>query len=195
MGRLALTGSARRGCIATLSIRRGSGRDGSRRAHAPRRADFAIDRRQGFGVADFEIFDREPGLFELGPAARRAPPRRRPAPPLVGGDAGSDAGEFGRAPPLLGRQIDVARRSASPSGSRTVATPSIRPGGRGRAPGAAPPSAADNPFRRNRRRRAGDWIKSLATTVATPSKWPARMRAAQPLAQPADPHQGRESAG
>ena len=106
-------------------------------------------------VAQFEVLDRE---AELRSARRSSRASTGPgASPCgdVGGGLPHHPVQVRRDPTLLGRQVDVARRQrrARPARARSAPRRS-RPAGRGRAPCAAPPSAAGSPSRRKTRRRA-----------------------------------------
>ena len=122
------------------------------------------------------------GVVELRPAARRRP--RRAWRPATAAPERSPAATAARpaararestaaAAALVRRQAHVAAREGQPVGLADggAARPS-RPAATGRAPCAARRPAAGSPSGRSRPGTGPAMANSLATTVATPSKWP-----------------------
>ena len=148
----------------------------SRRSRAPASATGPTSL-QGVGV------DHD-GVVERRPAARRRPRRawrrRRPRPsarPLASGGAAGGQGprQHGGRPALGRREPDVAARQGQAVGlAHDGAADHLDRQREVDAPCAAPRPAAGSPSRRSRPGRAPAMVNSLATTVATPSKWPGR---------------------
>ena len=140
----------------------------------------AVERLERRGVDQREIIDpQEAGVDQRllgGCEAPRRPLRRR----------GSRLAPF-RAPAASA----TARAARRPTGTGCATTAPARPcrapsplrrsrrRGRGRRPCGGSPRAAENPFRQTAATSGRTDSNSLATTVATPSKWPGRASPSQ----------------
>ena len=148
-----------------------------RRIVAARRVE-RLERRR---IDQSDIIDaREAGALEALLRPRPAPSATGLAGRIASRAASSACGSASALLPLVRRQdkhcatTARGRRRRGPSARRRS-----RRRGRGRRPSAGSPPAAGNPSRRTARRRAGPRSSSLATTVATPSKWPGRASPSQ----------------
>ena len=96
---------------------------------------------------------------------------------------------------LVGRQVGVARRQGEAVRSRTVGTPTISTGRPRSATIRRITASCWKSFSPNKATSGRTASSSLATTVATPSKWPGRASPSQRSDTPDDADRGREAVG